>query len=650
MYLGVDYYPEQWQHLGDDMMAQDMARIKQTGGNMIRIGEFAWHLMEPADGQFDFSFFDLVIQTAKAHDLKVMFGTPTATFPAWLAKAHPSILAQKLHGHAHAFGGRRQYCFNSKVYQQYSQRMVTALVAHYADEPAIVAWQIDNELGHEGSDQCYCAQCHQAFQVFLSDKFAGDIQALNQTYGTIFWGQTYNQFDEIPMPTPTITVHNPALRLDWARFRSASLNRFAIAQIDLVQSLRGSHQPVTHNFFGGFFNVACDQNELAAHLDFVSYDNYPVWGGLTEPIAPAQIAMTLDYVRGLKQQNFWIVEALMGAQGHNHIGYLPRPNQAKMWAYQAMARGCDNLLFFRWRGMDRGAEQFCLGVLDVDNQDNRKLAEVRDFMRDIVQHEAALKTPVVADVAVLYDFDNIQSWHVQQQSSAFDFTQELMRLYAPFHAANVMTDVLSVHKDFSTYKIVVVPALQIIDGELAARLQAYVAQGGVLVMGYRAGIKNRDNNLHFGVSAPAFLTQLLGVTVRESEALGVGQSAPVFDVLTGEVSQAQVWRDMVEPCGANVLAHYSDVMYRDKACVTEHAVGLGWAYYVGAGLTAHVLQSLTDVVLTKAGLSSNAQAGGVEQVVRGNAPFTRFLLNHQGQDAVVNGAALAAYGVRVELE
>ena len=84
--------------------------------------------------------------------------------------------------------------------------------------------------------------------------------------------------------------------------------------------------------------------------------------------------------------------------------------------------------------------------------------------------------------------------------------------------------------------------------------------------------------------------------------------------------------------------------------MTEHAVGLGWAYYVGAGLTAHVLQSLTDVVLTKAGLSSNAQAGGVEQVVRGNAPFTRFLLNHQGQDAVVNGAALAAYGVRVELE
>ena len=44
-------------------------------------------------------------------------------------------------------------------------------------------------------------------------------------------------------------------------------------------------------------------------------------------------------MRGAKKQNFWITEAIMGAQGHDVIGYLPRPKQAKMWSYQGIAHG-----------------------------------------------------------------------------------------------------------------------------------------------------------------------------------------------------------------------------------------------------------------------------------------------------------------------
>lgn len=642
MFLGVDYYPEHWQHLGEHMMDEDMARIKAMGSNMIRIGEFAWHLMEPVEGQYDFSFFDQVIAKAKQHDLKVMFGTPTATFPAWLAKKYPSILSKDAQGHVRAFGGRRQYCFNSSQYQEYSQKIVKSLVSHYAHEPQLVVWQADNEWGHEGSDQCYCEQCHTAFQTFLSEKFNGSIDALNQTYGTIFWGQTYNGFDEIPMPTATITTHNPALRLDWARFRSHSLNQFAIRQIELIKSLRGAHQQVTHNLFGGFFNVACNQNVMAEHLDFVSYDNYPVWGGLQAPIPPAQIAMTLDYMRGLKRQNFWIVEELMGAQGHNDIGYLPRPNQAKMWAYQAMARGCENMLFFRWRGMDRGAEQFCLGIIDADNQDSRKYQEVKSFMADVVQHEAALTQPIQAEVAVLYDYDNMQSWKIQQQSSAFDFTTELMRLYTPFHDANVMTDVISVHKDFSGYKVVVLPAMQIMDESLVARLKAYVANGGVLVLGFRAGIKNRDNNIQLMQTAPVGLTDMLGIRVAESEALGMGQSAPVVSVSDAQhTSVAHVWRDLVQVDTATVLYRYDDPLYDQFACVTTHDYGQGVAYYVGAGVDAIVLADVVERVCAKQGIVQRPLLQGVELVERGMMDFgvTTLLMNHTADVVDLSGVS-----------
>lgn len=84
MYFGVDYYPEHWDI---DLIDSDLKRMRAMGVNIVRIGEFAWHLMEKEEGKYDFSFFDIVIEKLKQNKLKVMFGTPTATFPAWLARS-----------------------------------------------------------------------------------------------------------------------------------------------------------------------------------------------------------------------------------------------------------------------------------------------------------------------------------------------------------------------------------------------------------------------------------------------------------------------------------------------------------------------------------------------------------------------------------
>lgn len=58
MYLGVDYYSEHW---NEDMLEEDLNNIVELGSNVIRIGEFAWHMMEKEEGLFDFSYFDHVI-------------------------------------------------------------------------------------------------------------------------------------------------------------------------------------------------------------------------------------------------------------------------------------------------------------------------------------------------------------------------------------------------------------------------------------------------------------------------------------------------------------------------------------------------------------------------------------------------------------
>src|ERR1044071_2972573 len=76
--FGVDYYPEQWD---EEMWEQDARRMREAGVNVVRIGEFAWALMEPEEGKFDFSLFDRAIATLARYDIKVILGTPTATPP-----------------------------------------------------------------------------------------------------------------------------------------------------------------------------------------------------------------------------------------------------------------------------------------------------------------------------------------------------------------------------------------------------------------------------------------------------------------------------------------------------------------------------------------------------------------------------------------
>ena len=174
-YLGVDYYPEQW---GMEMVDEDLDNIKELGADLIRIGDFAWDRFEPEEGKYEFSFFDEVIQKAKKHGLKVMMCVPTATMPAWLYHKYPEVMNVDEKGYAQPYGARRGYCYNSEVYIQKAVALAEQLADHYKDEDAIVAWQVDNELGHEGSDKCYCENCQKRFTSYLKEKYK-DIAELN---------------------------------------------------------------------------------------------------------------------------------------------------------------------------------------------------------------------------------------------------------------------------------------------------------------------------------------------------------------------------------------------------------------------------------------------------------------------------------------
>ncbi len=647
MYLGVDYYPEQWD---PSLLEEDLDNICELGCNAIRIAEFGWHLMEPAEGQYDFSFFDHVIERAKVRGLSIVMGTPTATIPAWLAKKHPDILSEFEDGTKRVFGGRHVYCFNSPTLYRYAEGIIRAMAEHYKDEKAIVAWQIDNEFGHEDSDICWCPQCRDAFQAYLKEKFHGNIGSLNDAYGTVFWSQTYNDFGEIPLPARTITTHNPALRLDWERFRSESIVKFAAFQARLLREII-SGVVVIHDFPGGGLGKHADYSAVSKHLDVAAYNNYPVWGGQPEPLPPNEIAFGLDYIRGLKQRNFWITEAIMGAQGHDITGFSPRPNQAKMWAYQAMARGCESLFFFRYRGATKGAEQFCYGILDPDNVKRRKFYEVQSFFRDIRQYASQLETPITSQVAIVYDYDSLAAFRIQRQSVLLDCEAEMKKYHKFFYDRNVPVDVIPADRDLTGYQVVILPQMIIAKPDFQRKLRDFAQRGGTVVLTYRDFVKDPDNNLVLGKQLPIDFTDFAGVCVAETESLQEGQKFPVTGEgnFAGVQGQGGIFRDMLEVHGADVLLRYHDAFYQEFAAVTRKAQKDGWVYDLGCGLEEPVLNKILEAISVQQNLPLEASAAGVEVICRGTGEGRmRMVINHNPQEAVYDDRSVAPFQCCVE--
>ncbi len=642
MYLGVDYYPEQWEK---SMMSNDMDNIIELGSNVIRIAEFAWHLMEKKEGEYDFSFFDNVIRMAKEKGLKVILGTPTAAIPAWLAKKHPTIISEFEGGRKRVFGGRHVYCFNSPHMYEYSEKIIRKMAEHFKDEDSVVAWQIDNEFGHEGSDICYCDNCRKAFQKYLKGKFVGDIDLLNETYGTTFWSQEYNDFDEIPIPSETITTHNPALRLDWERFRSNSIVKFADFQVSLIKEIVPD-AVVIHDFPGGGLDKHVDYSKVAKHLDISAYNNYPVWGGQREPVPPNEIAFGLDYIRGLKGDNFWITEAIMGAQGHDVTGFLPRPNQAKMWSYQGMARGCNSMLYFRYRGATKGAEQFCYGVIDADNRKRRKFFEVQSFFNEIKNYANIFDTKFKSEVAVVYDYDSLAAFRIQRQSILLDTSNEMKKIHKVFYDQNVNVDVIPEDRDFSEYKVIVLPQMIIKKNEMKNKIEEYVNNGGTVVFTYRTAVKNVDNNLELNKMIPLDYDKLAGVYVDETESLqdfnafaikGCGE----FEKLNG---YGGIFRDMLVSVDAEVLYKYDDEeYYKNYAAVTRKKNGNGMVYYIGCGVDEDTLKNIMFRICNDNDITRIDSPDGVEVVRRGDNLEKTFVINHNNYEVVYNGKTYAPF-------
>ena len=139
------------------------------------------------------------------------------------------------------------------------------------------------------------------------------------------WG--FNSFDEVPSARWTIlgtsarqtedfrSNSKSGMLLDFRRFRRDSIKDFAERQVEILCAWNVTGCITT--------NADHDSNDVFSIMDFMSYDNYPVWADHW----PRRRMMDLNSVRGWgpKHSQSTVPEQLIGAQEHGVIGYSRGP-------------------------------------------------------------------------------------------------------------------------------------------------------------------------------------------------------------------------------------------------------------------------------------------------------------------------------------
>jgi beta-galactosidase len=629
--FGVDYYPEHWP---EERWAIDARLMAEAGFNVVRLAEFAWSRMEPTEGNFDFEWLDRAIAILHSHHISVVLGTPTASPPPWLMGKSPELFRMREDGMRVTFGNRREYCPNHPLYHQFTERIVHEMADHYAEHPAVIGWQIDNEFG----DRCYCPVCAQKFQTWLRSRYEA-LDELNQKWGTIFWSHVYNDWTEIPVPLTTGGSPNPGLALDYYRFCSDSYVAYQQMQIDILRAKCPNHF-ITHNFMG-FKYDKLNYFDLARSLDFVAWDIYPrMQWTMEHGVDPSANALNHDTMRGLKSKNIWVMEQQAGQGGWELLSVAPRPGELRLWAYQSIAHGADAIIFFRWRTARFGTEQYWHGLLDHDAHPSRRYEEIKRMGAEIKEvGDQITGAQVKSQMAMILSYDSRFTFQIQPNNPRFSYPEHFHQIYHAFYPHHVSTDILSPNADLSSYKLVIAPALHLITQEIAENLKRYVQAGGTLVITQRTGVKD-ESNMVVNQRLPGLLAELCGVEVEEYDSLSSQmQNSLEFTIpeFAGACPTVGVLCDILKPTSATAVAHYIQDYYAGKPAITLNQFGNGRAVYIGAMGDAQLYDLLAKWLLGITGLHDTfVTPAGVEVSKRTQGDTDLFfILNHNDSSQTI---------------
>ena len=155
--------------------------------------------------------------------------------------------------------------FTHPAFRFHAERVIRRIMARYADHPAVIGFQVDNEPGNE---LLHNRGVFQRFVDHLRHTY-GDVATLNHAWGLVYWSHRLSTWEDLWTPDGNV---QPQYQLAWRRFQARQTTEFIAWQADIVREYARGQQFVTSCL--SYERPAVDDEALTERLDVTAGNPY----------------------------------------------------------------------------------------------------------------------------------------------------------------------------------------------------------------------------------------------------------------------------------------------------------------------------------------------------------------------------------------
>lgn len=621
---GGDYNPDQWLDQ-PEILEKDIEILSAKGINVVTLGVFSWNVFQPNETTYNIEWLLPIIDRLYENGISTILATPSGGKPAWMSLAYPEVNRVSVHHVRETYGNRHNHCFTSPIYRNFTKVLDEKIAEVYGNHPAVLMWHISNEFfGH-----CYCDLCQEAFRDFLREKYK-TIEELNKAYYNAFWSHNYNDFNEIFLPGENADRGCPVLLMDMERFTTKQTIDFYNVEKEAVR--KHSSLPVTTNFWGGVW-MHLDYQEFAKHVDYISYDAYPNWHDKDDHATALEIQFMYDYMRGLKRQQWYLMESTPSTANWCPVSKLKRPKMHELSSIQSVAAGSQMVGYFQMRRSQAHCEKFHSGVIEWNQKaDSRILKDVESVSTTLGQLHELFETQAKSKIAIYYDVNNRFALHYNKgpRNENMKYEDQLFLYHKVLKQHGFNVDIIS-STECLDYDLIIVPTLYSATTKVWEDFTSYVEQGGRLLTTVLSGLANENDYIQNLGSHDVF-KNLTGLYYEDIDGLYDHDHNAM--IINKEEVQCNALCELNEVIDAQVVSTYTSDFYEGYPVLTMKKHNNGIAYHFASTSDEAGTEVLLKHILEEMGITFKKEEVMVQE--RSCKEYTyRFYMNFHKETKII---------------